>query len=294
MCAPLILPQRHGARRKNDVPPHILSRLAAGEAETVNLMEWLSADMTALARTVAGECRSAAIKRALEEAASQMEGQPILRRLKIAGLALASATTNFDNRAFLALSQHRSDLVRQWACYALNDERVACSLSERLKRTLPFAGDRNMSVREAAWMAFRPHLQKGLRRTLKLLEHTSSQRDPNLRRFAVEVTRPRSVWGAHIEELKRDPQMAFAILENVKSDPIRYVQLAAGNWLNDASKTRPDWVLKICERWMYRADQHTQRIVKRGLRTLARGDRFESNGLFRETLPTIHLPRGWQ
>jgi 3-methyladenine DNA glycosylase AlkC len=288
--AQLIPLDRRGARRKVDVPPHVLSRLAAGEAETVNLMEWLSADMAALARTVARQTPSGAIKAALEEAACQMEGQPILARLKTAGRALAGATPNLDNRAFRALSEHRSDLVRQWTCYAVNDPSVSFSFSDRLKRTLPFAADRNMSVREAAWMAFRPHLQKGLLRSLKLLERTSSRRDPNLRRFAVEVSRPRSVWGAHIEELKRDPHMALVILQNVKSDPSRYVQLAAGNWLNDASKTRPDWVLKICEHWLRGADWCTQRIVKRGLRTLLRDERFQGNGLLRDLQGTAFRP----
>jgi hypothetical protein len=83
---------RRGARRKCDVPPNVLSRLAAGEMETVNLMEWLAADMAALARTVAHQFRSAAVGQALERAASQMEGQPILSRLKIAGEALAAAS----------------------------------------------------------------------------------------------------------------------------------------------------------------------------------------------------------
>jgi 3-methyladenine DNA glycosylase AlkC len=132
-----------------------------------------------------------------------------------------------------------------------------------------------MSVREAAWMAFRPYLQFELGGAIKLLEKTAGKADPRLRRFAVEVTRPRSVWGAHIEALKREPEIATVILERVKSDPSRYVQLAAGNWLNDASKTRPEWVLEICDRWGRVPNKHTLRIVKRGLRTLSRDERFQ-------------------
>lgn len=116
-------------------------------------------------------------------------------------------------------------------------------------------------------MAFRPCLQPKLEGAIKLLEKTAGKADPRLRRFAVEVTRPRSVWGAHIEALKREPETATMILERVKADPSRYVQLAAGNWLNDASKTRPEWVMEICERWGRASNEHTQRIVKRGLRT---------------------------
>jgi hypothetical protein len=121
---------RRGARRKCDVPPHVLSRLAAGEMETANLMEWLAADVAALARTVARQIRSPAIGQALKRAASQMEGQPILSRLKIAGEALAEALPSFDNPTFRALSEHRSDLVRQWVCYAVNDERTTRSRTQ--------------------------------------------------------------------------------------------------------------------------------------------------------------------
>jgi hypothetical protein len=190
MKAQVASQRRRGARRKDGVPAPVLTRLAAGEVETVNLMEWLAADMSALARTIATESRSAAIREALGQAAFQMDGLSILARLKVAGAALAAVATSFDNQGFKVLCEHRSDLVRQWACYAINDDGVACSMAERLRRTLPFAADPNMTVREAAWMAFRPHVQRGLRPALKLLERTSTRRDPNLRRFAVEVSRP--------------------------------------------------------------------------------------------------------
>jgi 3-methyladenine DNA glycosylase AlkC len=252
-----------------------LASLAAGKSETVNLMEWLAADMAALARAVAAQGRSPSLRAALNRAADQMETQAILGRLKVAGSAIAEACPNFDNRSFRALCDHSSDLVRQWACYAVNANQITLSTPERLRRTLPFAADRNMSVREAAWMAFRPHLQRQLHATLSRLEKISSRRDPNLRRFAVEVSRPRSVWGAHIAELKDNPQIATVILENVKADPSRYVQLAAGNWLNDAAKSRPDWVAQTCARWLRSASPSTQHIVKRGMRTLVRDGRFQ-------------------
>ena len=242
--------------------------------------------MSALARTVAQQTRSRAIRAALSEAADSMRGRSILGRLKVAGEALARSTESFDNRAFRALATHRSDLVRQWACYAINHEQVPISVDDRLKRTLPFASDGNMSVREAAWMAFRPHVQKNFRRSLEPLTLIASDTNDRSRRFAVEVTRPRSVWGSHIQELKQCPEMAIGLLEKVRSDPSRYVQLAVGNWLNDASKTRPDWVIKVCRRWSKDQSDHTYRIVRRALRTLLKDEHSLQKGLLKE----IELP----
>ena len=212
-------------------------------------MEWLAADMASLARTVADQARSRNLRCTLHEAADGMETLGVLARLQLAGQAIAKAMKGFENPAFRALAEHRSDLVRQWACYAVNSMDANLSRAERFEWTLRFAADPNMSVRETAWMAYRPHLQRELSPILGLLTRASKSTDANVRRFSVEVSRPRSVWGAHLCELKENPDRAISIIENVRSDQSRYVQLAAGNWLNDASKTRPDWVLDLSARW---------------------------------------------
>ena len=46
---------RKGATRMGSVPTAVLRELSKGSIETVNLMEWLAADMGKLARTVADE-----------------------------------------------------------------------------------------------------------------------------------------------------------------------------------------------------------------------------------------------
>lgn len=259
---------RRGARRMADVPADVRAQLAEGSCETVNLMEWLAADMPALARAVAAGTVNAKLGAALREAAELMVGRGVIDRMKIAGEAIAKSTRLGDAH-FQQLAGHRSDLVRQWSCYAANDPSIRLSLEERLSATIPFAADANMSVREAAWMAFRPHLASSLTAGLALLERLAADGDENIRRFAVEVTRPRSVWGAHIEPLKRNPDLARSLLERVRSDPSRYVKLAVGNWLNDASKSRPEWVRDVCRSWG-EADPHTTFIVRRGARTLSR------------------------
>ena len=45
------LTDRKGARRIAEVPAEVLAAISVGAAETVNLMEWLAADMSMLARS---------------------------------------------------------------------------------------------------------------------------------------------------------------------------------------------------------------------------------------------------
>lgn len=236
----------------------------------MNLMEWLAADMSALARAVSERLSSSTMRRSLSEAAAHMAGKGVTGRLRAAGGAIAAADPELSSPDVLALRSHRSDLVRQWACYAQNDPAAPMTFGARLEGTLPFADDPNMSVREAAWMAFRPHLAANLDEGLVALEARSRDARANVRRFAIEVTRPRSVWGAHLGALKQDPERARPLLENTKADRARYVQLAVGNWLNDASKSRPDWVSKVADGWGGVEDRHTEFILRRGTRSMIR------------------------
>jgi len=261
---------RAGARKMRDVPSDVLAGLAAGEIETVNLMEWLATDMSALARSIAATSScGTSLRMALLQAASEIVGAGVTQRLRILGAAIAaSAPPTSPEFGFLA--EHKSDLVRQWACYAVNDSSLSLSHSERLDATLPFAADRNMSVRETAWMAFRPHLAAQFDSLLPLLVELAGNPNENIRRFAVEVTRPRSVWGAHLPVLKREPSRGLRLLEQVKADSSRYVKLAVGNWLNDASKSCPEWVVSVSQQWAASGDHHTHFIVRRGLRSISK------------------------
>lgn len=256
---------RKGATSLKAVPSEVLEQLAAGRIETVNLMEWLAADMSALANSVAREVPGLAGP--LADAARRMTGLGITGRLRAAG-AVIGAATGAHGRDFEALASHRCDLVRQWACYAANDPAAPMDLGARLTATLRFADDRNMSVRETAWMAFRPHLPSEPARMVALLMPLTANVSENIRRFVIEVTRPRSVWGAHLPHLKRDPGSASALLDAVICDQSRYVRLAAGNWLNDASKTRPDWVAGYCAKWDKSDNVHTRFILRRGRRSM--------------------------
>jgi len=250
----------------------------------------MATDMPALARTIVKTTPHPALKKALGAAATKAEAEGILARLAIFGRAVSAAVASTEDPAYLWIARHRSDVVRQWAAYAANDPVRRMTLGKRLGLTLPFAADPHMSVRECAWMAFRPHLAGLLSEALKLLEPVTLSPNENLRRFAIEVSRPRSVWGAHIPALKHDPGQALALLDNVLQDGSKYVRLSAGNWLNDASKSRPDWVRTVCNRWSQNANKHTEAIIRRGLRTLAREARRRDHEL--TVLPLAGLTGG--
>jgi len=71
--------------------------------------------------------------------------------------------------------------------------------------------------------------------------------------------------------LKEKPEQYLLILDKLKSDKAKYVQDSVGNWLNDASKTRPDFVTALCERWENESPtKETKYIIKKALRPVAK------------------------
>jgi 3-methyladenine DNA glycosylase AlkC len=263
---------RKGARRRLEIPNEVLQLLNQGNIETVNLVEWLAIDMSVLLKSILMELDlSDAHKLHIISATIQNVG--IIKRLQRIGEALFHVLTECDNRLLLFeyLVNHPSDMVRDWACFTVAADKF---LPERLQATRRFAGDRNTSVRECAWESLRPFLAKDLECSLSLLVPWVKNQDPNIRRCAVEATRPRGVWCKHILALKEHPELGLIILEEVRSDSSNYVQRSVANWLNDASKSCPDWVMNVCNRWQEESpNQATKWIVKHATRTLSKKER---------------------
>lgn len=246
--------KRTGATRVADVPSDILKELNAGQIEAATLAENLATDFNLLLRNTLPEIATVV----------DFDGKTGVTK-RMAAVAAAIIEHCGDSKLSF-LRSHRSDMVRGWGAYvqaALPD----IPLEGRIEYMRPFADDPHFGVREWAWLALRPHVVKSPKSSVEQLLPWVTDPSANIRRFAIESTRPRGVWSAHISVLKAEPKIASSLLKPVTSDPSRYVQNSVANWLNDAWKTRPDWVEAFCDRIAAaNPTDETLYIVKRALR----------------------------
>jgi 3-methyladenine DNA glycosylase AlkC len=249
---------RTGSRKLIDVPIDVLDQLNSGTIETVNLAECLAVDFAILMAQVVPELASAAKSRILPT-------DGITKRMAATGKLLLE---HFGAAGVEDLAAHPSDTVRGWAAYllaAIPD----LSLDQRLNSIRSLADDHHFGVREWSWLAVRPYVAAQIDAAIPLLIPWVSESSPNLRRFAIEVTRPRGVWCAHIPKLKDSPELGLDLLEPVRADNSRYVRDSASNWLNDAAKSQPEWVKMVCHRWQLESNvPETKKLCTRALRSL--------------------------
>jgi 3-methyladenine DNA glycosylase AlkC len=160
-----------------------------------------------------------------------------------------------------------SDVARGWAAMAVGCV-PALQLRSRLRLARKFAIDPHWSVREWAWLGVRDHIVDAPLSALRHLTPWANSRSPYVRRFASESTRPIGVWSKHIRAFRVDPSPALPLLSELCDDPSRYVRLSVGNWLNDASKTNPNWVASVCLGWPNTPS--CDHIRRRAMRTMKR------------------------
>lgn len=242
------------------IPASVLAELNAGTRESANLVEGLAVDFPSL--------MAAAVPDVPADAHGLLiVGKPsITERMRIAGKILLEYIGLDDLDPLIV---HDSDTVRGWTAYAIGLA-PGLSLAERLALIRPLANDAHFGVREWAWMPLRPHIAADVGRAIRLLQPWVHEESPYLRRFAVEATRPRGVWTEHIAELKENPPLGLPILKPLRADPERYVQDSVSNWLNDAAKSRPDWVRELVDGWADGCDDRsTLRICRRAVRSLS-------------------------
>lgn len=261
--------KRKGAKSTKDIPKEILGQLNRGEIETANLVEWLAVDQRTLLENLLTQYdRKKYLKSVLEQIDS-LKKQTVNTINEAIGTGLFEEATKYKDNDFLqTTSTHQSDIVRCWATYAIG-KNSSLNIIQKLQKIQPFAADKHFGVREISWLVVRQNIAQNLVESLKILTTWTTNVDENIRRFASEATRPRGVWCEHIEELKQNPELGLVILEPLKSDKTKYVQDSVGNWLNDASKTQPGFVIDLCKRWEKESDtKETKYIIKKALRTI--------------------------
>lgn len=261
--------KRKGARSIKEIPADILQQLNTGQIETVNLVEWLAVDQQLLLESLLRTHKRTDYLQPVLDKIRQLSKQTVNTVNEAIGTGLFELAGKHKDTGLLnIMSAHNADLVRCWATYAIG-KNENLDIAASLQQIRPFAADKHFGVREICWMAVRPKIANKLTESIAILTTWTADTDENVRRFATESTRPRGVWCAHIDTLKQDPELALALLEPLKSDPAKYVQDSVGNWLNDASKTRPEFVRHLCNRWEAESDtKATKYIIKKALRTL--------------------------
>ena len=261
--------KRKGARTLASISPELKQQLDNGLIETASLPEWLATDQVILAKTILAQAQAMQYCEAIERAVIELKLKTTTKVLPAVGKVLAQQGVLPDTELYNYLANYPNDIVRSWCAYIiLNIPEIG--FEEALAYMLPFAADAHFSVREVAWMALRPLIERNVTDALSHLQPLVYHQEEGIRRFASEVSRPRGVWCAHIQTLKTNPELAEELLTPLQTDASRYVQNSVANWLNDASKSRPEWVLELCNKWNSNNpnDKATMYITKRALRTV--------------------------
>ena len=262
---------RKGARKLKDIPKEVLDLLNKGKIETVNLTEWLAINHVELIQNNFSDIGiSGKIVKDISQKVAAQKKPTTMNSVKLIGSLLYKHFEDHKNYQSILkkLGTHVSDTIRCYAPYliSLNDN---LNIGEKLNQSKKLVADKHFGVREVIWMALRPEIVKDLEESIRLLSEWTNDKEENIRRFATESTRPRGVWCKHIEALKETPELALPILDKLKSDHSKYVQDSVGNWLNDASKTKPEFVIQICNQWKKESPtKETEKIIKRAKRTI--------------------------
>ena len=261
--------KRKGSKSIKHIPKGILEQLNSGQIETANLVEWLAVDQRLLLENLLKQFDRKEYLKPILADVDNLKKQTVNTINETIGTGLfKQSIKNKDGEVLKIISKHKSDLIRCWATYTIGrNEKL--NISEKLQQIQVFSADKHFGVREICWLAVRPSIAKNLTESLNILTTWTTNKDENIRRFASEATRPRGVWCEHIEELKQNPALGLTILEPMKLDKSRYVQDSVGNWLNDASKTQPKFVIDVCKKWeKISKTKETEYIIRKALRTI--------------------------
>lgn len=270
-CDSRFAPGRKGYIRFRDIPSELIALLNRGKIETATLTEQAAMDFAAVLREALRDWSGDAAVLAREVAGQDFSRHGLVKRMEMAGRALGESGAFGSEQALQQLTVHPVDTVRGFACFviALHPGR---GFAQKLTAIRPLAADRHFGVREWAWLALRPFVAAAPLDAIALLNDWTAEADANLRRFAVEITRPRGVWAKHIPLLQAEPWRGLPLLEPCRRDEARYVQDSVANWLNDAARSQPEWVEALCREWLsdHADDKACRYISRRAQRNLNR------------------------
>lgn len=254
----------------SDIPPETLALLSSGELETANLVEFLAVDVAALAKAAERRFGFSGDARFFETLAELPREKPMKRHSAVAAEFVRLASAQGDPvSAGTRLSSSPSDVVRGWGALAFG-MLGGISAPQALDFVRPLAADRHFGVRETAWMSLRDRVVREREGFFPILAGWVSDPDPNVRRFVCELTRPRGVWCAQFPDMRARPELGLPIVGPLRADASKYVRDSVANWLNDASKDHPEWVVETCRGWWGQSpSEELAYVVRRALRTVS-------------------------
>ena len=127
---------------------------------------------------------------------------------------------------------------------------------------------REITKRFSAEYAIRDFINAFPKETFALLQECSLSDNYHERRMASEGTRPKLPWGKKLNTHYTKP---IKILDNLYSDPTRFVTRSVANHLNDIAKIDANLVIETLKRWKASGKQNKKEmtfIINHALRTL--------------------------
>lgn len=250
-----------------EIPEPVMRALSEGLLPTKNLPEWLACDRQKLLTIICKQIGLDDNNRVSFCWTPDLLNQSALKQSFAIGCWLSERIKIGDD-AWRLLSNHESDIVREWTSIVVGSKNDI-TFARKLAWIKLFADDAHSGVREIAWLSLRADVIRDPVSAIQCLVPWTGSRNERLRRYASEITRPCGVWCSHIPMLKEQPELGLPILEPLLADDSKYVKNSVGNWLNDASKSRREWVQATATSWLKKsASLDTQYIVKRALRTI--------------------------
>ena len=131
-------------------------------------------------------------------------------------------------------------------------------------------GLKELTRRFTSEFDIRPFLLADETRTLSELESWVDAEDLHIRRLVSEGTRTRLPWATHLRSFQRDPAKLLRLIEGLKTDPERYVQISVANSLADVIKDNREFGLVVAERWNASGHPITRMIVRHAVRLPAK------------------------
>ncbi len=127
----------------------------------------------------------------------------------------------------------------------------------------------HLTQRASCEFAIRPYLRDHWDKAYATLEAFTSHESAAVRRLPSEGTRPRLPWGVNVQRLSDDPAPGLALLERLRHDVDETVRRSVANHLNDISRSSPDAVVAVIERWKNEPSIDMQ-MLSHALRTLVK------------------------